>query len=569
MEFQDSLYRICRRLACRLECVPGFGPYVDAIQEDEAHGTDHVRSLWNCFRNGLSLLAIYNAFQPGGGILVVEMHCPHDKYKKAAVFMFIRACMLHLRIPASELFTLNDIYGGDTMAFFKVVNVINRVVDMLEMNGKLLLVPVEDGLAQVKGKTKKRDYILNELVESEIQYVHHLYDLCQLKKELEDKAALTGDVLHDIFLNLNSLSNFAQTFLIRVEQHYELPEDVQNWGDLFNHYEEPFRQYEIFIANQRRCGETCEREWETMVSKVRTPFGQQMLANPTLLHELLLQPLRRLSKYPILLTELRKETNSEEEKVDLGKAVEMVENQLKLAYATIDHELRLGVVRDMRERVVDWKSLEPQRFGEIILFGTLTVSHDKTVRPFETFLFSRVMIICEKKKNKPWSSRSVRSKARLAQTPIAGTNTRLHLKGRIYLSDITDVVELSGPGNHKLLVVWKSDKNADSFTTTFRSREMMHKWHEAIETHRAACLAVISNATLLSGVSSPPLEQSCVEDDDEDLSSPVVNHISRLFISHESRRDSTATMSTIDMPPPPYFLANRPDSLVEMYTRHL
>jgi cell division control protein 24 len=211
---------------------------VDAIQEDEADGTDHVRSLWNCFRNGLSLLAIYNAFQPGGGILVVEKNYPDNRYKNTAVFMFIRACMLHLRIPASELFTLKDMYGSDTMAFFKMVKVINRVVDMLEMNGKLLLVPVKNDLSQVKGKTK-RDYILNELVESEIQYVHHLYDLCQLKKELEDEGALTGDVLHDIFLNLNSLSNFAQTFLIRVEQHYELSEDVQNWGDLFNHYKEP------------------------------------------------------------------------------------------------------------------------------------------------------------------------------------------------------------------------------------------------------------------------------------------------------------------------------------------
>jgi cell division control protein 24 len=266
-----------------------------------------------------------------------------------------------------------------------------------------------------------------------------------------------------------------------------------------------------------------------------------MLANPTLLRELLLQPLRRLSMYPILLTELRKETNSEEEKVDLVKAVEMVENQLKLAYATIDHELRLDAVRDMRERVVDWKSMEPQHFGDLILFGTLTCSPDnKTVRLFQTFLFSRVIVMCKEKNNKSLSSRSVRRKAGLAEAPIAGTNTRLHLKGRIYLSNITDVVETSGPEYHKLLVVWKSDKNVDSFTMTFRSRDTMQKWHEAIKTHRAACLAVISNATFLSGVSAAPLEQSCVEDDDEDLSSPVVHHISRLFISHESRRDSTA-----------------------------
>jgi len=138
-------------------------------------------------------------------------------------------------------------------------------------------------------------------VETERQYVHHLLNLQALKKELEEIGALTGDSIHNIFLNLNNLLDFAQRFLIRIEQHNELPEEAQNWGELFIHYKEPFGQYEPFIANQRRCEATCQKEWDKMVAASRSALMGQMLANPTILNGFLLKPMVRLTKYPLLL----------------------------------------------------------------------------------------------------------------------------------------------------------------------------------------------------------------------------------------------------------------------------
>jgi cell division control protein 24 len=152
-----------------------------------------------------------------------------------------------------------------------------------------------------KQQLTRRQHILKELVETERQYVHHLLNLQALKKELEEIGALTGDSIHNIFLNLNNLLDFAQRFLIRIEQHNELPEEAQNWGDLFIHYKEPFRQYEPFIANQRRCEATCQKEWDKMVAASRSALMGQMLANPTILNGFLLKPMVRLTKYPLLL----------------------------------------------------------------------------------------------------------------------------------------------------------------------------------------------------------------------------------------------------------------------------
>ena len=92
-----------------------------------------------------------------------------------------------------------------------------------------------------------------------------LLDLQALKRT-ERIGALTGDSIHNIFLNLNNLLDFAQRFLIRIEQHNELPEEAQNSGILFIRYKEPFRQYEPFIANQHRCEATCQKEWDKMVA---------------------------------------------------------------------------------------------------------------------------------------------------------------------------------------------------------------------------------------------------------------------------------------------------------------
>lgn len=307
----ESLYQICIKLRRRLSGVPGFRPYLDEMEEREADGSDPVSSLWQCFRSGLPLLTIYNASDPEEGDLKVDTNRP-ERVGKEAAFLFIKSCMQKMNIPAADTFTVTDLYSDNTTGFVKVTKLINRVLDILRLSGKLHpsteSEDSRDGTdagsnapEQAPKSMTRRQYILKELVETERQYVHHLQNLQALKKELEEVGALTGDAIHNIFLNLNNLLDFAQRFLIRIEQQNEIPEAQQNWGQLFVHYKDPFRQYEPFIANQRRCEATCQQEWDKMVTKAKSSFTQQMLANPTILNGFLLKPFQRLTKYPLLL----------------------------------------------------------------------------------------------------------------------------------------------------------------------------------------------------------------------------------------------------------------------------
>lgn len=180
---------------------------------------------------------------------------------------------------------------------------VNRVLDILEMQGQLYKSSeTASGPRQGEGvKLTKRQHILKEMLETERDYVHHLQNLQALKKELEETGALTGDSSHQIFLNLNNLLDFAQRFLIRMEQHNALPEERQNWGQLFISNQDAFPQYEPFIANQMRCDAVCLKEWDKIKAAPRSVDLQQMVALPSTLNGFFVKPFQRLTKYPLML----------------------------------------------------------------------------------------------------------------------------------------------------------------------------------------------------------------------------------------------------------------------------
>jgi cell division control protein 24 len=301
----ESIYQSCVNLKKRLAEVPNFAPHLREMEEeDEKLGnTDPVASLWNCLRNGYPLLTIYNASDPPELLEIDTSKVPEAKRPKAATFKFLQASLQELAFPQQDCFLITDLYGDSTTGFIKVIKMVNRVLDILEMQGQLKRSSDPTTLAPAKGAVKltKREFILKELLETERDYVHHLQNLQALKKELEETGALTGDASHQIFLNLNNLLDFAQRFLIRMEQHYALPEDRQNWGELFIQHEEAFRQYEPFISNQMRCDEACLKEWDKIRSAPRPLDLQQMVAQPATLNSFFVKPFQRMTKYPLML----------------------------------------------------------------------------------------------------------------------------------------------------------------------------------------------------------------------------------------------------------------------------
>ncbi len=141
-----------------------------------------------------------------------------------------------------------------------------------------------------------RDHIVKELVDTERKYVQDLENLHDLKKALEQKGAVPGDILHQIFLNINAILDFQRRFLIRVETTNSMAKDTQRWGSPFCFYEGAFDIYQPFIANQRKAAQVANQVFDKIQLSdhpVATDFNT--------LDGFLLKPMQRLVKYPLLL----------------------------------------------------------------------------------------------------------------------------------------------------------------------------------------------------------------------------------------------------------------------------
>ena len=150
-----------------------------------------------------------------------------------------------------------------------------------------------------------RDYIVRELVDTERKYVQDLENLYDLKKTLEQRGVIPGDIVHQIFLNINFILDFQRRFLIRVETTNSMPQARQEWGGPFVHYEDSFNIYQPFIANQRKAAQVASQVFDKIQSA-----EHPVACDFNTLDGFLLKPMQRLVKYPLLLKVCRYPSHS-------------------------------------------------------------------------------------------------------------------------------------------------------------------------------------------------------------------------------------------------------------------
>lgn len=493
-DMNSSLYQICLGLRQRLGEVPGFAPHIAEMEEEEAEvedSTDPVTSMWNCLRRGYPLMTIYNALRPAVPLKVDPSRVAEAKIGKAATFKFLQACLTELMFPPNECFLITDLYGGDTTGFVKVTKVVNRVLDLLSQRGLLLHTehkPANGDNGQKPQNFTYRQNVINEIVVTERDYVQHLETLQQFKNEIEESGAIAGDAVHDIFLNLNALLDFQRRFLIRIEQQNSLPESQQNWGQLFIQYQESFRVYEPFIANQTRCNEAVMKEWDKLKAAPLSPALNGLLNTQHILNGFLLKPFQRLSKYPMLLRDLRVKGGLDDERnADLQKGEASAGSILDRANEALDKEHRLAAKNELKSRVEDWKGHSMTRFGELLLYGSFTVlkgeGAKEVEREYKVYLFEHILLCCKEiNPNKP------KNKMLGTNKPLTDKKgkLRLQLKGRIFMQNVTDVVSLakSEKPQYTIQIYWKGDPGVENFVIRFATEDTMNTWQRQVNAQK-------------------------------------------------------------------------------------
>lgn len=376
-EKEQSLFQICLILRQRLSGVPGFDGILEEEEQSADEDTDPVTLLWRTFRRGYPLMAIYNVLRPDKPLEVNVANMTDIKKAKQMTFKFINACLNELGFKVEDCFIILDLFGDDTTGFVRVTRMVTRLLDMgvernvIEDTRRDSAEPFEGSTA---GKRSQRQHIVDELVNTERTYVQHLEMLQDFQVQCQKTGVIPGDVIHQIFLNLNALLDFQRRFLIRVEQINAQPESEQNWGKLFVLYNDAFTIYEPYITNQKQCEATVMREFDKLKLAGGSPTLQGIVANSSTLYSFLMKPFQRLTKYPLLLNELYKKGDLDDErKADLLIGKDCATAVLSRTNAAIEREDRFAAVDELTGRVEDWKGHKVEQFGELLLYGTFTV----------------------------------------------------------------------------------------------------------------------------------------------------------------------------------------------------
>jgi cell division control protein 24 len=143
----------------------------------------------------------------------------------------------------------------------------------------------------------KSSRIVQELVVTDRKYVYDLENLFGLKKVLEQSGVVTGNTLHSIFPNIRLILEFQSRFLIHMEEMCSMPQDMQQWGSLFVKHRDAFvAVYQPFFAKQTE-GRRLACELFDKIHSLQHPAACDYIT----LDGLLIKPVQRLAKYPMLL----------------------------------------------------------------------------------------------------------------------------------------------------------------------------------------------------------------------------------------------------------------------------
>ncbi|KAF9935450.1 hypothetical protein FBU30_000048 [Linnemannia zychae] len=472
-----SLYLSCLNLIERLAGVPDFEQFLSPdlllrLQAESALDStpnDPVSQLWILFRLGTPFGCILNGFKPSQpfDIQSAELSLTNVNACKEWVFRFIVACLKEHQFEKENVFTISELYHDNTNGFVKVINTVSMVLDLMERKGLLRARRSSKRNSDPGPPTDNRARVVNEILNTERTYVQDLENLQAYMRALQsDGTVVSPETIHLIFGNLNALVDFQRRFLIAIETNAALTPQEQNFGQIFLQHEEAFTVYEPFCANVGDASALVVQEYEKLV-KMNNLIEAQRGINSHLI-----KPVQRICKYPLLMHELIKLTDSEHpfyrdlmEGEDAIKRVAERINEAKRQQENMATALAL-------QYQVAWKDGElVSDFGALLLHDSLLNPRGTPDKLLEVYLFEKILVCCQ----------SIVSRKKPVKPLARGSKPKptLHLNGRIYINNIKSILPVSVAGTHVLHVVW--NVAAEEFELRCRNEDQLKKWHSVLE----------------------------------------------------------------------------------------
>lgn len=488
-----SLYNMCKTVRDRLRDIEQIRPFLEDSEKSTLVSIvtithlppsiplDPVTQLWSLFRLGAPLCILFNMLQPLSP-LPVDPNAAANRAStdirtcKRSVYDFVQGCKAELGYEDDELFTISNIFTDHTRDFIKAMRTVTMVVETLEARH---LLPPKTAPPTPPATRDARYNVVQELLQTERKYVQDLEVLFEYQERLSAAEILNPDTIHLIFLNISALVDFQRRVLVGIEHLCSLPVDEQRFGALFLNLEAGFHIYEPYALNQKASSDLAVQEAPklTALSHIIEPTYE--------LQAFLIKPIQRICKYPLLLRELVKVSSNDHpyasELFDGLEAIKRVTNSVNETQRRVEN---VAVIRDLYERVKDWKGHDVPGFGDLLYVGQFSVAKGDKEQDYEVYLFETIILCCRESgsrdSKKSSKTMSLPSKKLRDSSSSAPQKSFLDLKGRIFIMNVVGVVASTENGLKLLTISWKGDSDVGSFTMKFPHLEQLRQWEATI-----------------------------------------------------------------------------------------
>ncbi|XP_073981108.1 vav guanine nucleotide exchange factor isoform X2 [Rhodnius prolixus] len=316
---------------------------------------------------------------------------------------------------------------------------------------------------------EKRDFVINELIETEKNYIDVLNTLQRyFIRPLSN--VLKEEDIKIIFGGIKEL------YEIHVGFHSQLMKAVTGGGvyrlsEAFLSWREKFLVYGDYCANltaaQARISDITTRNDAVHAELVRC---QQEANNGKFkLRDILSVPMQRILKYHLLLEKLISETlQTDEDYRGLERAREAMVDVAQYINEVKRDSDTLQIVSDIQASITDWDILETTKltnYGRLLKDGEIRIKahNNQKVKQRYVFVFDKVMLLCKALRNDQYSYKACLPLADYKVEDVTNRRT-LHRDTR---------------WNYHWYLVKKSESTA--YTLYVRSEDLKRKWIKAIQ----------------------------------------------------------------------------------------
>lgn len=276
-----------------------------------------------------------------------------------------------------------------------VPNSNNNSSGWLNMKGPLSPFNGRAGTSPAHHKLSYLGRVVREIVETERMYVQDLRSIVEdyLLKIIDTPGLLKPEQVSALFGNIESIYALNSQLLRDLDSCNSDPVAVASC------FVERSQEFDIYTQYCNNYPNSVAALTECMQDKQQAKFfrdRQALLQHSLPLGSYLLKPVQRILKYHLLLQEIAKHFDEEEDgfevvedAIDTMTCVAWYINDMKRRH---EHAVRLQEIQSL---LINWKGPDLTTYGELVLEATFRVHRVRNERTF--FLFDKILLITKKR----------------------------------------------------------------------------------------------------------------------------------------------------------------------------